>query len=266
MNAGRPIGLRVAAYVFVAAMLVFLMAPLIVVMAASLSAGGYLVFPPQGLSLKWYVEVLGDRRYQDALATSFLIAAVSTAISLPLGTAGAIALSRFRFPGRSLAQLLFLSPLLFPTIVVAIGLLILASRALGGSSMAVIVAGHVALSIPFVVRTVGAVLEGVDMATEEAARVMGANWRQRYLLVVLPQCRPGILAGTLLAFLVSFDDAVLVLFLRTPLIDTLPLRIYSSLEFNPDPGVAAASTILILIAACVVLASERLLAGRRVIA
>lgn len=256
---------RIAAYVFVAAVVVFLLAPLVVVMAASLSAGGFLVFPPQGLSLKWYAEVMGDRRYQEALATSVLVAAISTAIAVPLGTAGAIALARFRFPGRSVMQLLFLSPLLFPTIVVAIGLLILASRTLGGSSIAVIVAGHVALSIPFVVRTVGAVLEGVDRATEEAARVMGARWWQRYLLVVLPQCRAGIMAGTLLAFLVSFDDAVLVLFLRTPLIDTLPLRIYSSLEFSPDPGVAAASTILILVAAFVVIASERLLAGRRVV-
>ena len=261
---GAPRALRAAAVAFVAAMLVFLLAPLVVVMAASLSAGGYLVFPPQGLSPKWYAEVLGDRRWQEALTTSFIIAIISTSIAVPLGTAGAIALTRFRFRGKGLAQLLFLSPLLFPTIVIAIGLLILASRMLGGSSMGVIVAGHVALSIPFVVRTVGAVLEGVDMATEEAARVMGANWRQRYMEVVLPQCRTGILAGALLAFLVSFDDAVLVLFLRTPSIDTLPLRIYASLEFSPDPGVAAASTLLILMAAIVVIASERLLAGRRV--
>jgi putative spermidine/putrescine transport system permease protein len=262
---GAPRALRAAAIAFVAAMLVFLLAPLVVVMAASLSAGGYLVFPPQGLSPKWYAEVLFDRRWQEALTTSFIIAIISTTIAVPLGTAGAIGLTRFRFRGKGLAQLLFLSPLLFPTIVVAIGLLILASRMLGGSSMGVIVAGHVALSIPFVVRTVGAVLEGVDMATEEAARVMGANWRQRYMEVVLPQCRTGILASALLAFLVSFDDAVLVLFLRTPSIDTLPLRIYASLEFSPDPGVAAASTLLILMAAIVVIASERLLAGRHVV-
>ena len=188
---GAPRALRAAAVAFVAAMLLFLLAPLVVVMAASLSAGGYLVFPPQGLSLKWYAEVLGDRRWQEALTTSFIIAIISTTIAVPLGTAGAIALTRFRFRGKGLAQLLFLSPLLFPTIVVAIGLLILASRMLGGSSMGVIVAGHVALSIPFVVRTVGAVLEGVDMATEEAARVMGANWRRRYMEVVLPQCQDG---------------------------------------------------------------------------
>jgi len=243
MTLGAPLAIRAVAALFVVLMIVFLLAPLVVVMAASLSA----------------------RRYQEALTTSCVIALLSTAIAVPLGTAGAIALTRFRFPGRSAAQLLFLSPLLFPTIVVAIGLLILASRLLGGSSIAVIVAGHVALAIPFVVRTVGAVLEGVDRATEEAARVMGANAWRRYSLVVLPQCKSGIMAGTLLAFLVSFDDAVLVLFLRTPSIDTLPLRIYASLEFSPDPGVAAASTILILMAAFVVLISERLLAGRHVV-
>jgi putative spermidine/putrescine transport system permease protein len=261
---GASAGLRIATSIFVALVVLFLLAPLVVVMAASLSAGGYLVFPPQGLSLRWYAEVLADRRHQEALLTSLLIATLATAIAVPLGTAGALALSR-PFPGRSAAQLLFLSPLLFPTIVVAIGLLILASRMLGGSSLPVIVAGHVALAIPFVVRPVAAVLEGVDPATSEAARVMGARWWQRYGLVVLPQCRAGILAGALLAFLVSFDDAVLVLFLRTPAIDTLPLRIYSSLEFSPDPGVAAASTLLILLAVVVVLGSERLLAGRRVV-
>lgn len=261
---GAPIGLRIAASVFVALVVLFLLAPLVVVMAASLSAGGYLVFPPQGLSLRWYAEVLSDRRHQEALLTSLLIATLATAVAVPLGTAGALALSR-PFPGRSAAQLLFLSPLLFPTIVVAIGLLILASRALGGSSLPVIIAGHVVLAIPFVVRPVAAVLAGVDPATGEAARVMGARPWQRYLLVTLPQCRAGIAAGALLAFLVSFDDAVLVLFLRTPAIDTLPLRIYSSLEFSPDPGVAAASTLLILLAAMVVLASERLLAGRQAV-
>ena len=90
-------------------------------------------------------------------------------------------------------------------------------------------------------------------------------WQTPYLYVILPQCRAGIVAGALLAFLVSFDDAVLVLFLRTPTIDTLPLRIYSSLEFSPDPSVAAASTLLILLAAFIVLGSERLLAGRRIV-
>ena len=105
---GAPFLLRAAAAAFVAAMLLFLVAPLVVVMAASLSAGGYLVFPPQGLSTRWYAEVLGDRRWQDALTTSFIIALISTAIAVPLGTAGAIALTRFRFRGRALAQLLFL--------------------------------------------------------------------------------------------------------------------------------------------------------------
>ena len=261
---GAPLFVRVLGAGFAAVMLVFLLAPLFVVIAASLSAGDYLIFPPQGLSLKWYQEIAADRRYHEALATSLALAAVSTAIAVPLGTAASIGLARFQFPGKALAQLLFLSPLLFPAIVVAIGLLIFASKAFGGSSFAVVAAGHAAMAIPFVVRAVTAVLEGVDPATEEAARVMGAPWWKRYALVTLPQCQAGILAGALLAFLVSFDDAVLVLFLRTPAIDTIPLRIYASLEFSPDPGVAAASTLLILITAVFVVGSDWLLAGRRI--
>ena len=128
-----------------------------------------------------------------------------------------------------------------PTIVLGIGLLILASRYLGGT--VVRGAGRRpcrASRVPFVVRTVGAVLAGVDRATEEAARVMGAPWWQRYWLVVLPQARAGLAAGAFFAFIVSFDDAVLVLFLRAPGVETLPLLIYGKLEFSPDPGVAAA--------------------------
>ncbi len=114
-------------------------------------------------------------------------------------------------------------------------------------------------------RTVGAVLAGVDPATDDAARVMGARAWQRLMLVTLPQAKAGIAAGAVLAFIVSFDDAVLVLFLRSPTLETIPLRIYAGLEFSPDPGVAAVSTCLILLAALAVGLSDRLLGGRQVV-
>jgi putative spermidine/putrescine transport system permease protein len=109
------------------------------------------------------------------------------------------------------------------------------------------------------VRTVGAVMAGIDPATEEAARVMGARWWQRYLYIVLPQCRAGILAGAFFAFTISFDDAVVAIFLRGPDTETLPIKIYTELEFTTDPSVAAVSTLLILLTLLIALLIERLL-------
>lgn len=262
----RPFAATVAMLLLLLLVGVFLLAPLAVVAAASLSAGGFLVFPPQGLSLRWYSEVWGDPRYVQAAWTSLVLALITVAISVPLGTAAALSLRRpGALPLRGLWEFLFLSPLVLPAVVLAIGLLILASNLAGGPSKAALVAGHVVIALPYVVRTVTAVLAGVDPATDDAARVMGASTWQRLSMVTLPQAKAGIAAGAVLAFIVSFDDAVLVLFLRAPTLETIPLRIYAGLEFSPDPGVAAVSTCLILLAAVAVGVTDRLLGGKQVV-
>ena len=262
----RPAGATAAGLVLALVAGTFLLAPLAVIAAASLSAGGFLVFPPQGISLRWYVEVWSDPRYLEAAGTSLFLALATVAVAVPLGTAAALALRRpGALPLRGMWEFVFLSPLVLPAVVLAIGLLILASNLAGGPSKAALVGGHVVIALPYVVRTVGAVLAGIDPATDDAARVMGARAWQRLLLVTLPQARAGIAAGAVLAFIVSFDDAVLVLFLRSPTLETIPLRIYAGLEFSPDPGVAAVSTCLILLAALAVGLSDRLLGGRRVV-
>lgn len=243
---------------------VFMLAPLAVVAASSLSASEFLVFPPRGLSLRWYREILGARVWLDALGVSLALALVVTAISVTLGAAAAIALSRpnLRF-GAALTGL-FLSPLMLPTILLGIGLLMLASRWGNGPSFAVMALGHVVVTLPYVVRTVSAVLARVDPSLEEAARVMGANWARRYWRVVLPQIRPGLAAGAFFAFNVSFDEAVVALFLRAPGVETLPLLIYSKLEFSPDPSVAAAATLMIGLTIAVMVALDRILGLDRV--
>lgn len=266
MTGERPVGATVAMLVLLLCVGIFLLAPLAVVAAASLSAGGFLVFPPQGLSLRWYADVWADPRYVQAAWTSLGLATATVVLAVPLGTAAALALRPGgALPLRGLWEFLFLSPLVLPAVVLAIGLLILASNLAGGPSLAMLLAGHVVISLPYVVRTVSAVLAGVDPATDDAARVMGASAWQRLTKVTLPQAKAGIAAGAVLAFIVSFDDAVLVLFLRAPTLETIPLRIYAGLEFSPDPGVAAVSTCLILLAALAVGLSDRLLGGKQVV-
>ncbi|RMH49383.1 MAG: ABC transporter permease [Alphaproteobacteria bacterium] len=234
-----------------------MLVPLAVVVAASFSESAFLVFPPRGFSLRWYGEILGSEAYLSAAWTSLRIAVVVTLLAVAIGTPAAIALSRPATPWREPLAGLFLSPLVLPTLIFGIGLLMTASLFFGGPGIGGLIIGHLVICVPYVIRTVTAVLSRADPRLEEAARCMGAGLWQKYWHVILPQCRTGIAAGAFFAFNISFDDAVVALFLRAPGVETLPIRIYSQLEFSPDPGVAAVSTLMILVSVLLVLLIDR---------
>lgn len=263
MVGGIPLTARVAGVILMGFVLIFMLVPLAVVIGSSISSSEFLVFPPKGASLRWYGEILSSDKYLAAGWTSLKLAVIVTALSLAIGTPAAIALFRFRFRGSEALAGLFLSPLILPTLIFGIGLLMLFSLYGDGPSFWALVLGHVVITLPYVIRTVGAVLQGADRFTEEAARTMGANIWQRYWYVVLPQCREGMAAGAFFAFNISFDDAVVALFLRAPDLETLPLRIYSELEFSPNPSIAAASTIMIAITIVMIVLIERLFGVKR---
>ncbi len=258
MVGGIPPFARLLGGIVMVFVLIYMLVPLAVVIGSSISSSQFLVFPPQGVSLRWYEQVLSSDKYLAAGWTSIKLAVIVTFLSLAVGTPAAIALFRFRFRGSEAIAALFLSPLVLPTLIFGIGLLMLFSIYGSGPSFWALVLGHLVITLPYVVRTVGAVLQGADRFTEEAARVMGANVWQRYRHVVLPQCKEGMAAGAFFAFNISFDDAVVALFLRAPDVETLPLRIYSELEFSPDPSIAAASTIMIGLTVLMILLIERL--------
>ena len=230
MVRGLPPFAKLLGGIIMVLVLLYMLVPLAVVIGSSISSSEFLVFPPKGVSLRWYGEILSSDKY----------------------------LFRFRFPGSEALAALFLSALVLPTLIFGIGLLMLFSIYGDGPSFFALVLGHVVITLPYVVRTVGAVLQGADRFTEEAARTMGANVWQRYWYVVLPQCKEGMAAGAFFAFNISFDDAVVALFLRAPGLDTLPLRIYSELEFSPNPSIAAASTVMIGLTVLMILLIERL--------
>jgi putative spermidine/putrescine transport system permease protein len=137
------------------------------------------------------------------------------------------------------------------------------SASMGAVSFTALWIGHTVVALPYVVRTTLAVLAGSDPFLEEAARTMGASRWQRIRHVVLPQCAPGLAAGAFFAFNISFDEAVVALFLRTPELVTLPIQIYNQLEFSPDPSVAAVSTLMIGLTILLILAIDRLLGIQR---
>lgn len=264
MVRGVPTSVRIAAWIFVVVTLIFVLAPLIVVAGVSVSESQFIVFPPQGFSLRWYEAILSSNAYLGAAWTSLRLATLVTITSAALGAGAAIAIHRRRLPGSAALGAFFLSPLILPTIIFAIGLLMLWSATIGPVNFLALWLGHSVVALPYVVRTTLAVLADSDPFLEEAARTMGANRWRTLVHVTLPQCAPGLAAGAFFAFNISFDEAVVALFLRTPNLVTLPIQIYNQLEFSPDPSVAAVSTLMILLTILLIVAIDRLLGIQRV--
>lgn len=263
MVKGVPAGLRLLTWFFVTATLVFVLAPLIVVAGVSVSESQFIAFPPSGFSLRWFAAIFDSNAYVQALFTSLKLAVLVTLVATIIGAGAAIALHRRRLPGASLLAGLFLSPLILPSIIFAIGLLMLWSATVGPVSFWALWVGHMVIALPYVIRTTLAVLADSDPFLEEAARTMGASRWQRIVYVVLPQCAPGLAAGAFFAFNISFDEAVVALFLRTPDLVTLPIQIYNQLEFSPDPTVAAVSTLMMGITIALIAVIDRFLGIQR---
>ncbi|HEY8594186.1 MAG TPA: ABC transporter permease [Devosiaceae bacterium] len=255
--------LRIAAVVFVVLTAIFLLAPLVVVVGVSVSESQFIGFPPTGFSLRWYQAVLSSDAYLASGWISIRIAVLVTLTSTLIGGAAAIGLHRRQLPGSQMIATFFLSPLVLPTIIYAIGMLMLWSALFGPVSLLTLWIGHTVVTIPYVVRTTLAVLSESDPFLEEAAQTMGAGRLQRLWLVVIPQCIPGLIAGGFFAFNISFDEAVLSLFLRRPGLTTLPVQIYGQLEFSPDPTVAAVSSIMIALTIVLIVIIDRLLGVQR---
>lgn len=240
----------------------FLLAPIVVVIAASFSDRAYLVFPPQGFSLRWYAYFFGSREFTSALWLSVQLGLLATAISTTVGVMASLALATARFRGAETLRGLFSAPLMVPGIVVGIAMLIYYNRVsfggitLGGSFASLLLA-HVSLTLPYVVRIVSAGLQSFDRSIEEAALNLGAGPLRALLTVTLPLIKGSVLAAAIFAFIISFDEVVVTLFLAGPRLTTLPVRIYNYIEYTSDPSIAAISTILVALTTLVVLVVDR---------
>ena len=224
----------------------YLLAPVLVVVATSVTTTAYPVFPPHGFTLRWYGEFLNNPEFMSGVRLSALLAFAATLIATCLGTAAALGLARGPRRTRSALAALFLSPIVFPAIVLGLALLIFYSRVGFSGSFAGLVAAHVVLVTPFVVRLVAASLAEFDDSVEEAARNLGAGWPRVFFQVTLPIIRPGVVAGAVFAFIISFDELVVTLFLAGPGMQTLPIWIYSFVQYNSTPIISAISTTLIV--------------------
>src|SRR5688572_16295451 len=236
-----------------------LLAPTVIVVVTSFTNAFSLKFPPPGYSPRWYLALWNDSPEIVAAAQlSLEVAAIATAISTALAVAGALTLARRRTVWARMLDSIFMSPLMLPTLALGLALLVLFNLLGTGLSKTTLVVGHVAICAPYILRTTSASLVQLDPAMLDSARSLGASAWFTFRTVTLPLIAPGIAAGAFLAFMASFDNVAISLFLSDARSEVLPIRMWHIIEANLDVRAAAASGVLITAAVVLMLLLERL--------
>lgn len=249
--------------VFIAGVYVFLLAPIVLIVLMSLNAGEFLAFPPQGLSLRWYVALFNNESFMRAIRTSLIVACVATTVSLVVGTAAALYFVRHGGRYREPLRLLLMLPLMLPEILSAIALLFfLYATGIGTKTMFGLLVGHVLITLPYVFMNVSASLYNFDRSIEQAARSLGAGAFTVFRRVTLPLIKPGIITGALFAFIISFDLFNMSLLLKGIGMTTLPIQLFDYLRWDFDPTAAAVSSVSILLTFTLVLVIDRVVGLR----
>ena len=246
----------------------FLIVPILIIFPLSFNAQPYFSFTPEMLSLdpagfstRWYQEFFTSSTWQQAVKNSLIIAFFSTIISTFLGTLAALGLSRKEFPYKTAIMGLLISPMVVPLIISAAGMFFFYSRiGLQGTHVGVILA-HAALATPFVVIVVTATLVGFDHSLTRAAASLGASPTRTFFQITVPLITPGVISGALFAFITSFDEVVVVLFVGSVKQRTIPWAMFSGIREQISPTILAVATILIMFSV-VLLASIEMLRRR----
>jgi putative spermidine/putrescine transport system permease protein len=243
------------------AVFAFLLAPIAVVVIASCNGGPVLSFPPTSFTTQWYSLI--QPSFLDALYVSLIVASGTTFLSVIFGVPAALALSRGRFPGRDGLNSLFLSPLMVPALVTGVALYQFSFTVwdathvtLGGTIWGLII-GHLTFGIPFVIRAVAAGHARFDFALEEAALNLGATPIQTFWRVTIPVLRPSIISGGIFAFVMSLDDVPIALFMGGGYATTLPVRIFTTVEFDFGGDVMAVAALVVGVSAVLVLVLDQ---------
>ncbi|MFL6798127.1 MAG: ABC transporter permease [Xanthobacteraceae bacterium] len=244
------------------AVFMFLLAPIVVVVIASFNGGPILSFPPGSFTTQWYTLIKPS--FLDALYVSLIVASITAIISVILGVPAALAISRGRFPGRGALNSLFLSPLMVPALVTGVALYQYSltiwdvTRITLGGTIAGLVVGHLTFGIPFVIRAVIAGHARFDFALEEAALNLGATPMRTFWRVTVPVLRPSIISGGIFAFVMSLDDVPIALFMGGGNATTLPVRIFTTVEFDFGGDVMAIAALIVGASAALMLVLDRL--------
>ena len=250
-------------WIVAAATVVFLMTPLVVTLAVSFGSSTVFTLPPPDWSLRWYERLASTRGLLPALTVSLQVAAISTVISMALGTLCAIALVRGRFPGREAISTFLVSPLMLPGLVIGIAMLQgFKSMGLRDVYISLLIA-HVIITLPYIVRTVVGALGLFDFSLIDAARTLGCSYPAALMRVLVPALAPAFLTSGMFAFLASMDNYPISIFFTDAWTKTLPIQMLQYVEERPDPTIAAISAGLVLLAIVALIIGDRLVGLRK---
>lgn len=241
----------------VALCLVYLLAPVVLVFPLSFSADTVMVFPPQSWGLRWYSELMRNANMAQAFRVSLVLASVVTGLSLLIGVPAAYAIVRIKPFGAEFVFNLFTAPLLLPTIVLGLAMLMVFAPWGWLADWRGLIVAHLVVALPYVLRILATSLATLPRDVEDAASTLGASPIGVFFKVTLPLMMPGIIGATALCFLVSFDEVVVSLFLTGPNLKTLPVEMFHYADQRPDPMVACISTLLIVLTMAVVATIDR---------
>ena len=252
----RTGGGRIAIWMVGLIMMGFLALPALFIIPVSFTEEGFLGWPPKGFSLKWYQALLDSPVWVNAALRSFVVAILSSALGMLLGVPAAFMLARSSFAGKGAVFAFLVSPIIIPNIFIAVGLFFLYSKLGMTGTTAGLVLGHTVLAIPYVVITVLAVVKGYDQRLDMAAWTLGANRRQTLTRVTLPMIRSGMIAAFMFAFIISFDELTIALFVTGGEVTTLPKQMWDDALMRVSPSLAAVATLLLLFMSVFILVSE----------
>lgn len=243
----------------------FLIAPIVVVIPLSFNAVPFftftqemLTFDPAGYSLKWYEDFFTSLNWQGAVKNSMLIAVFATLISTTLGTIAALGLSRSEMPHKSIVMGILISPMIVPLIISAAGMYFFYSKVGLASTHIGVILAHAALGTPFVVITVTATLVGFDHSLIRAAATLGASPQRTFFRIIVPLILPGVISGALFAFITSFDEVVVVLFVGSYEQRTIPWQMFSGIREQISPTILAVATLLVVVSIMLLTSVEML--------
>jgi putative spermidine/putrescine transport system permease protein len=240
-------GLKAFLWAVTVLVCVFLLVPIVFIIALSFGSSKWLAFPPPAWTLRWYQALAADPRWLSAALTSLKIGLLVTICSVLLGLGASLTVVRGRFPGRQLLRGLFLTPMVLPVVVFAVATyLLFLNVGLGGTLTGFVIA-HTVLAFPFAFITISNSLESFDKSIEDAAVLCGAPPVVAFLKITLPSIRLGLLSAALFSFLISWDEVVVAIFMASPELQTLPVLIWAALRQELSPTIAAASSLLVLI-------------------
>ena len=248
-----------------AAVLTFLILPIVVVIPLSFNSEpffsftkGMLAFQAEAYSLRWYAGILEDPNWILAIKNSLIIGFFATVLATALGTVAALGMSSPAMPLKRTITAVLISPMIVPLIIIAAGMFFFYSRLGLVATYPGVIIAHAALGVPFVMITVTATLAGFDRSLYNAALGLGAGPARAFKDVVLPLIRPGVISGALFAFVTSFDEVVLILFLAGPDQRTIPRQMFAGLREQINPTILAVATLLVIVSICLLVTLELL--------